>query len=371
MDGVIGGTHEEVVNGETVQVPNRKYFYHTDQVGSVRAVSNADGQVVWSAEYLAFGSKYGENVTDQSFTPDDLGFTGKAYDADMGLYYFNARWYDSELGRFISEDPVFNPNMSQLYIYCVNKPLVSTDPTGKTPCNITGGDDPNYTPPSGGPPKETPPPDSGNNNGGNNNNNNNNDGSSNQENKIGFPGIYLDSDVGLPCPVITVVDISTEVTLYEVGNKLYIDVKVDYSSVTSVASDWGGSGATEQVTITGKVSISDDKGTSNNLDDSTVYQKDFGVGAQTASNNLDKPTVEKYENEFKVSLPTESVVDIKPDLLNIKVDLKVSVGPELSGSPMNFPVTPIIRSPSSYSKTISIADIKINEPGGATSDNYK
>lgn len=45
-----------------------------------------------------------------------------------GLYYFNARWYDAELGRFISEDPV--KDGLNWYAYCSNNPLVFTDPTG-------------------------------------------------------------------------------------------------------------------------------------------------------------------------------------------------------------------------------------------------
>ena len=33
-------------------------------------------------------------------------YTGKKIDRDTGLYYFNARWYDPQLGRFITEDPI-------------------------------------------------------------------------------------------------------------------------------------------------------------------------------------------------------------------------------------------------------------------------
>jgi RHS repeat-associated protein len=33
-------------------------------------------------------------------------FTGKHYDADVGLYYYNARWYDQQTGRFSTEDPI-------------------------------------------------------------------------------------------------------------------------------------------------------------------------------------------------------------------------------------------------------------------------
>ena len=45
------------------------------------------------------------------------GFTGEEYDPDTGLYYYNARWYDADIGRFISEDPGRDPNNPNLYVY--------------------------------------------------------------------------------------------------------------------------------------------------------------------------------------------------------------------------------------------------------------
>ncbi|NLW48878.1 MAG: RHS repeat-associated core domain-containing protein, partial [Firmicutes bacterium] len=47
-------------------------------------------------------------------------FTGKELDPDTGLYYYCARWYDSELGRFVSEDPAGDPNNPNLYVYGAN-----------------------------------------------------------------------------------------------------------------------------------------------------------------------------------------------------------------------------------------------------------
>ena len=55
-------------------------------------------------------------------------FTGKLYDKDAGMYYFNARWYDSELGRFITEDTARDGR--NWFVYCENNPLIYTDPTG-------------------------------------------------------------------------------------------------------------------------------------------------------------------------------------------------------------------------------------------------
>ncbi|WP_439647437.1 RHS repeat-associated core domain-containing protein [Brucepastera parasyntrophica] len=55
-------------------------------------------------------------------------YTGKELDEATGLYYFNARWYDSSLGKFITEDPARDG--TNWYEYCRNNPLRYTDPTG-------------------------------------------------------------------------------------------------------------------------------------------------------------------------------------------------------------------------------------------------
>ncbi len=113
VDGVIGDAEA------------KKYFYHTDHVGSIRVITDQAGKVVYNADYLAFGSQY---TKDGDF--EELhGFTGKEYDPDIGLYYYNARWYDPDLGRFISEDPAGQgPNP---YSYCGNSPVMRVDPTGE------------------------------------------------------------------------------------------------------------------------------------------------------------------------------------------------------------------------------------------------
>ena len=118
VDGVIKETNEEV------------YFYHTDHIGSIRAVTDQSGEVVFNTDYLAFGQRYGEN-TNGGFV-EYHGFTGKEYDPDTGLYYYNARWYDADIGRFISEDPAADPNNPNLYVYGRNNPLRFVDPTGLT-----------------------------------------------------------------------------------------------------------------------------------------------------------------------------------------------------------------------------------------------
>jgi RHS repeat-associated protein len=61
----------------------------------------------------------------------NYSFSAKEKDEESGLSYFGARYYDSELGIFISRDPLFEkyPHVSP-YTYCLNNPLRYTDPTG-------------------------------------------------------------------------------------------------------------------------------------------------------------------------------------------------------------------------------------------------
>jgi RHS repeat-associated protein len=120
------GKHLARVDGAIGDPDAKKYWYVTDHLGSIRAVTDKDGKKVWSADYLAFGKQC---IKDGDF--EELhSFTGKEYDPDTGLYYYNARWYDSELGRFVSEDPVADPNNPNLYSYGRNNPLRFVDPTG-------------------------------------------------------------------------------------------------------------------------------------------------------------------------------------------------------------------------------------------------
>ena len=122
------GKHLARVDGKIGDDQAKKYWYVTDHVGSIRAVTDKDGKKVWSADYLAFGKQFDKSA-DTDF--EELhSFTGKEYDPDTGLHYYNARWYDADLGRFISEDPVADPNNPNLYSYGANNPLRFIDPRG-------------------------------------------------------------------------------------------------------------------------------------------------------------------------------------------------------------------------------------------------
>ncbi|MBO5143736.1 MAG: RHS repeat-associated core domain-containing protein, partial [Treponema sp.] len=63
---------------------------------------------------------------DENFTPN---YTGKFFDESSGLYYFNARWYDCELGRFTTQDPARDG--VNWWAYCGGNPITFVDPDGR------------------------------------------------------------------------------------------------------------------------------------------------------------------------------------------------------------------------------------------------
>jgi len=66
-------------------------------------------------------------------------YTGREWDADAGLYYYRARWYDPGVGRFMSEDPIgFAGGEANVYRYVGNNPQHYTDPLGLLSYNEVG-----------------------------------------------------------------------------------------------------------------------------------------------------------------------------------------------------------------------------------------
>ena len=89
-------------------------------------ITNENGEVESKEEYKPFGSTF-----FSSGLFDRFKFTGKEYDEDLQQYYFLARNYLSDAGRFNAIDPILNPAMSP-YVYANNNPFKYVDPTGMT-----------------------------------------------------------------------------------------------------------------------------------------------------------------------------------------------------------------------------------------------
>lgn len=110
-------------------------YTHQDVLGSTALLTNETGVVVGEYDYDAFGAIIGHDGADTNYT-----FTNQEYDAESELYYFNARYYNPALGRFISRDPLLGSDGDFLsrnqYVYAKNNPLKYIDPTGEDPVNL-------------------------------------------------------------------------------------------------------------------------------------------------------------------------------------------------------------------------------------------
>ena len=138
-------------------------YFITDHLGSTEALTDASGAIISSTTYDSFGnatpkqaigsaaSGTGSAIPKQAAgsaasstgsaasgagkaTPNiatSYRYTGREYDSDTGLYYYRNRWYDPEIGRFISEDPIgFAGGDINLYSYVGNNPQNFVDPFG-------------------------------------------------------------------------------------------------------------------------------------------------------------------------------------------------------------------------------------------------
>jgi len=123
------------------------YYYHADGLGSIVALTDSSAKVVQEYEYDSFGNLHDQ----QNRIKQPYAFTGREWDRETGLYYYRARYYDAEAGRFISFDPILHlvndptkkacggsnipsgvivPLELNPYLYVKNRPLNETDPMG-------------------------------------------------------------------------------------------------------------------------------------------------------------------------------------------------------------------------------------------------
>ncbi len=105
-----------------------RYYLTFDQVGSLRLVADASGNVVKRIDYDTFGSIISDS--NPGFKVP-FGFAGGLYDNDTGLVRFGYRDYDPNIGRWTAKDPIgFAGGDTDLYGYVLNDPVNFIDPEG-------------------------------------------------------------------------------------------------------------------------------------------------------------------------------------------------------------------------------------------------
>ena len=109
------------------------FYYHNDHLGTPHKMTAANGAVVWSADYDAYGDA---SIALSSTLTSNLRFPGQYYDAETGLHYNYRRYYDPATGRYLSLDPIGTTGQNNLYTYAKANPINYIDPTGE--CALGG-----------------------------------------------------------------------------------------------------------------------------------------------------------------------------------------------------------------------------------------
>jgi RHS repeat-associated protein len=133
FDGAGNQTHRYLYGTEVDQIladetPTRVLWALTDRLGSVKDLVDENGVVLNHINYDSFGRVVSQTDASVEFR---YGYTGREQDAETGLDYYRARYYDPTVGEFISEDPIgFNAGDTNLYRYVGNSPTNWIDPSG-------------------------------------------------------------------------------------------------------------------------------------------------------------------------------------------------------------------------------------------------
>jgi RHS repeat-associated protein len=101
-------------------------YYHADGLGSITSLSNAAGAL---AQTYTFDS-FGEQTASSGSLTNPFRFTARDFDSETNLQFSRARYYDPNVGRFLSEDPFAFGGGINFYAYVGNDSTNFTDPLG-------------------------------------------------------------------------------------------------------------------------------------------------------------------------------------------------------------------------------------------------
>jgi len=108
---------------------DKNYYYVKDGLGSVTALTDSTSNIVKEYKYSVFGKIVEETGNNTLYNP--FTYTAREFDKESGLYYYRYRYYNAEIGRFLSEDPIgINSGDANCYRYVWNNSTNFIDPYG-------------------------------------------------------------------------------------------------------------------------------------------------------------------------------------------------------------------------------------------------
>jgi RHS repeat-associated protein len=129
LPGVLGTV---LVLAASSSIAQTVTYFHNDPAGTPVLATDASGNVVWKENHRPYGQKLNNPA---AAADNSVGFAGKPFDADTGLSYLGARYYDPLIGRFMGVDPqAVNPadgHSINRYAYANNNPYKYVDPDGR------------------------------------------------------------------------------------------------------------------------------------------------------------------------------------------------------------------------------------------------
>ncbi len=130
----VNNTHKPAIIDEPIsmQIGTGTYYYLFDGLGSVTGLTDSGGNLVATYSYDAFGNILSETGDATLNAINPYRYTSRVYDKESGLYYYRARYYDANTGRFTQKDPLRTEltEGNNLYVYCGNNPVNYNDPLG-------------------------------------------------------------------------------------------------------------------------------------------------------------------------------------------------------------------------------------------------
>ncbi|WP_339468679.1 RHS repeat domain-containing protein, partial [Pseudomonas sp. EL_65y_Pfl1_R83] len=108
----------------------KPYHYQLDHLGTPQELTAPDGEIIWSAHYRAYGEI---SRLDIGKVDNPLRFQGQYFDQESGLHYNRHRYYNPDVGRYLTPDPVKLAGGINAYRYVLN-PTGWVDPLGLSTC---------------------------------------------------------------------------------------------------------------------------------------------------------------------------------------------------------------------------------------------